>query len=151
VYIRAVRFGAWRKLQAGDAGVVDEAANDLVRTGSMVSVYECHSTSDIELVAVAHSCTRLRAQPFDYIEIDDFFVANYPVATTPGTTPLPDANRLHRDVDLSGIRARDAAIRLAFVGFTLSRLPAPELRVVAARLRDTGQPIPASSWLLAGV
>lgn len=113
-----------------------------------MSLYECHSQRQIELVAVALSATREFKGHFDYLAIDDGLLEPYSVVATPGLTPLPDANALHRDADLSEARAAAFVAALWGSGLDLRRMREAELRVIARRLRDEGQPIPPESWLL---
>jgi hypothetical protein len=65
-----------------------------------------------------------------------------------GTMPLPDANRLHRDIDLSGSRALELGFLVRAAGVRVPRIREVELRSIARRLRDEGQPIRAGCWLL---
>ena len=68
--------------------------------------------------------------------------------TSPGTTPLPEANRLHRDHDLGGGRAERLVVHLKGRGVRTGRVRKDQLRASARKLADEGQPIPADSWLL---
>jgi len=65
-----------------------------------------------------------------------------------GKTPLPDANRLHRDLHLSGNRARRLVEHLAARRVKVETVREQELKRLAQTLQAEGQPIPAESWLL---
>ncbi len=142
MYVRAVSRGTWRR------PTPDDAISELTRSGTSVSFYRCESQRDVELVAVALCARREFAGPFDYLWLEDRLLDPFPISLTPGATPLPDANRLHRDVDLSTGRARLLVFRIWSEGPNLCRIREPELRAIAGRLREEGQPIPQESWLL---
>lgn len=150
MYVRMVKPAPWAQLQERGAEAVAAAAQELTQRGTQVSVYECDSRGDVELVAVALSATRPRRQPLHYIEIpaEGADAAGVPRARSDGETPLPDANRLHWDLDLSGERAQRLVATLAERGVALRTFAPSELAISARRLRDAGQPIPAGSWLL---
>ena len=142
MYVRAVSRGVWKRPRP------DDAVAELTRRGTSVSFYRCDSQRSVELVAVALSARREFAGPFDYLWLEDRLLDPFPISLTPGATPLPDANRLHRDVDLSAGRALQLVSRIWSEGPSLRRIREPELRAIAARLREEGQPIPPESWLL---
>jgi hypothetical protein len=149
VYVRAVERSKWERLAAGEAAAVERCAAELLRGGALVSVFECDTEASVELVAIAISATR-RRQPFHYIEIGqhDLDAAGAGIVATDGATPLQSANRLHRDLDLSGDRGRLLVARLAERRIAVGTIAEARLREVALGLRGAGQPIPVGSWLL---
>jgi hypothetical protein len=150
LYIRAVRRSRWVALERSDASAIEEASRELVSRGSAVSVFECSSAGEAELVAVALSAGRRHPADLFYIELeaDDLSAIGVRVEPTPGATRIPDADALHRDLDLSGDAARRLVERLAARRVSIRTVRARELRAIARRLRDAGQPIPPESWLL---
>lgn len=150
MYVRAVQRSAWSGLvEQPDDDTFTKAIHDLVRTGRIVSVFECESDADLELIAVAISAKRLR-QDFHFIRIEssDLEAAAISTAASEGGTPLPAANRLHRDVDLSGDGAERLVRRLHERGLEIRTLRERQLRAAARKLSASGHSIPEGSWLL---
>lgn len=149
MYVRAVKRACWEALAAGGDAAIEVCVRDLTRSGSLVSVYECHSPADVELVAVALSVRR-QPQKFHFVAIDPEDLAE--AAITPirsaGATVLPDANRLHCDIDLSGDRARNLVALLAERRIRVHVISEWQLCASARKLLDAGQPIEGDSWLL---
>jgi hypothetical protein len=150
MHVRVVKPRAWLRLSDGVPGAVEEAVAELVRYGSRASVFACDSRAAIELVAVAFSALRRNAQAFHFISITarDLGAANVEAVRSEGRTPLPGANRLHRDLDLSGDRARLLVEHLARRGVEVETVSERELRRLARALHAAGQPVPVDSWLL---
>lgn len=148
MFVRAVRRAVWTRLRDDGDEAVGQAIEELTRKGTGVSVFECDSAAELELVAVALSAPRTGRQPFHYLEIERVDLEGIPVRHVVGTSPLPYANRLHREIDLSGDRARHLVLRLAQRRVEVKEIKPVALERLASRLRGDGQPIPAESWLL---
>lgn len=101
VYVRSVRPSNWVGLSEMGEEAIARAERELLARGERASVYACASRPELELVAVALSATRT-AQHFHSIEIEDgdLEAAGVRLIATPGWTPVPGANALHRDLDL---------------------------------------------------
>lgn len=149
MYVRAVRRSDWTRLGRSGPDAIAEAVADLLRRGETVSVYECVSCADAELVAVALSANRT-AQPFHYIAISPEELAAEAVVPvrSPGETPLAAANALHRDLDLSEGRAERVVARLAARGAMVGVVRERQLRASARKLCAAGQLVPEDCWLL---
>jgi hypothetical protein len=148
LYLREVKRSTWSALQRGGDAEIAAAAEQLTARGPLVSVFDCASCSDAELVAIALVAKR-KSRDFDYIAIsreDLGAIGVAPIATN-GGTPLPDANQLHRDVDLGGDRAQKLVARLKARGTRAEKIREHQLRSSAQKLRDAGQPVPGDSWL----
>ena len=150
MYIRVVKPRAWVRLADGGAVAIDEAVAELTRQGPRASVFACSSRTDLELVAVGFSAGRPHPQPLHFVSVhdEDLGVAGVEVLHSEGRTPLPEANRLHRDLDLSGERARRLVAHLAARRVSVETVREGELKRLARALHAAGQPIPAESWLL---
>lgn len=143
-----VKRSNWTRLREDGDEAVEAATAELLRQGSNVSVYECASAADRQLVAVALSATRQSRQAFQYIEISSSDLGGIRVSRSDGATPLPRANRLHRDLDLVGDRGRLLVERLAQRRAPIEEIRAEHLRKLAAQLLAGGHPVPPESWLL---
>lgn len=147
MYLREVKRPTWARLREDGEEAIRDAVVALTQRGTEASVFECSSNADRNLVAVALLASR-RRQPFRYISLLDDDVEDMPVAHSLGETPLPDANLLHRDLDLAGGRARLLVERLAMRRVEVADIRVRELQSIARRLMDAGQPLPATSWLI---
>ena len=150
MYVRAVNRGTWTRLVSGGGKAIDDVVSELLRQGPHVSVFECSQRQAVELVAVALVATRINRQHFHFVSIaaEDLAAACAVVVRSEGDTALPDANRLHRDLDLSGDRARRLVAHLAVRRVAVETVREEELKRLARALHAAGQPIPEESWLL---
>jgi hypothetical protein len=137
----------WTQLRDDGEEAIAAAVAELVRDGTNVSVFECVSQAEVELVAVALSVGRVNRQPFHYIEIGELDLQGIAVTRSQGTTQLPDASRLHRNLDLGADRARLLVSRLIARRVEVGIVPRERLQALAQQLRGE-QPIPPESWLL---
>ena len=65
-----------------------------------LSVFEVVDARERELVIAAIACARASDAPIDFLEVSREFLEQYgTIAPTPGTTPLPAANALHRSLN----------------------------------------------------
>ena len=147
MYVRSVKPPVWARLREDGEEAIAGAISELVRLGPKVSVYEVETEDQLELVAVA-LIANLSRQHFRYLEIEPADLEGISIIDSPGVTPLPDANRLHRDLDLGDERARLLVERLKRRRVSIQQIREGHLPAIARRLAGAGQPIPSDSWLL---
>lgn len=153
-YVRRVGVDKWAPFAGGTApgdAEIAAAAEDLERDGAP-SVYDCASTADREVVAVAVSAEGTYKKHFNYICITDadLAAAGARAEKIVGETPCPVANALHYEVQLGPSGAEGLVRVLVQRRITTEKILRERLMVVAKELHAAGQlnDLDNRHWLL---
>lgn len=113
--VRLVSFAAWPGEPLVEPARVGRAIGDFsLRVGEQgLSLWEATSPYEKCLFVVARACTKQRVEKIDFLEIDDTNILSIgSITPTPGDSPVPKANRLHRELRWDAARLRRLAERL---------------------------------------
>jgi hypothetical protein len=101
LFLRAIRQGRWHE-QAWLTGDDTPASTllDLEARGNILSVFEITDFCDVDRIAIAIAAGRDYPGNFDYAFFEDAALATIGIdaVDTPGATPDPVVNQVHRDL-----------------------------------------------------
>ncbi len=152
--VRRTRKAIWA------AGAVDDerrrrAISELARSDDDtdgLSVYEIADERERELVIAATACARGNDEGIDFLELPKEEVERHGAITaTPGATPVPAANELHRVLDWAPAQLERMALDLLEGGATVERYSRTFVRRALCGLEPSVVEGDAAAALLARV
>jgi hypothetical protein len=129
---------------------IERAAAEWTAT-SLLSVFRVASADEESVIALAISVERgsQSKNAFHFVEIPEEIISalEIPIYNNPGTTQSPEANALHRDLDVQG---RAVALIEALLeqnrGLTVRSMTKAQLKAAAKQLQPPW--MPQDFWLL---